>query len=124
MRHLLAALTLCTCLPLMAGDSEQHKALHAMQAPHSLLIDVRTAEEFASGALPGAVRIGHEEIAAQISQLAPDKDTPIVLYCRSGRRSDIAEQSLRAMGYRNLINAGGYDELKLALQQNGQCVSC
>lgn len=35
---------------------------------------------------------------------------------RSGRRSGIAEESLRAMGYNNLINAGGYDELKLALE--------
>lgn len=124
MRLLLAALTLCACLPLAAGATEQDQALAALQAPESLLIDVRTAEEFATGALPGAVRIGHAEIAAQISQLAPDKNTPIVLYCRSGRRSGIAEQSLRAMGYHNLINAGGYAELKLALQQSGQCLTC
>jgi phage shock protein E len=40
-----------------------------------------------------------------------------VLYCRSGRRSALAQDSLAQLGYRNLINAGGYDQLKLALVQ-------
>jgi len=100
----------------MAGEAELNAAVTALQSPDTLLIDVRTAEEFAAGALPNAERMGHEQIASQISALAPDKDTPIVLYCQSGRRSGIAEESLRAMGYSNLINAGGYEELKFALE--------
>ncbi len=116
MRLLLTALGLIAGLLLSACEAERPAAIDALQSPNSLLIDVRTAEEFAAGALPGARRIGHEEIAAQIASLAPDLDTPIVLYCRSGRRSALAEASLRALGYRNLINAGGYGELKLALE--------
>ncbi|MOA65778.1 Thiosulfate sulfurtransferase PspE precursor [compost metagenome] len=50
--------------------------------------------------------------------MAADKNTPIVLYCRSGRRSAIAKDSLAQLGYRNLINAGGYDQLKLALARH------
>ena len=82
----------------------------------SLLIDVRSAEEFAEGELPGAIRIGHEDIAAQIASVAPDKDRPLVLYCRSGRRSAIAQQSLEEMGYSQVINAGAYDELRPLLE--------
>lgn len=116
MRSLLAALGLVAGLLLSACEADQPAVLDALQSPDRLLIDVRTAEEFAAGALPGAQRIGHEEIAAQIASLAPDLDTPIVLYCRSGRRSALAEAGLRDLGYRNLINAGGYSELKLALE--------
>lgn len=116
MRLLLAALSLFVSLSLLAGEAELNAAITALQSPDTLLLDVRSAEEFAAGALPGAQRIGHEEIAAQIGTLAPDKDTPIVLYCRSGQRSALAEASLRALGYSNLINAGGYDELKRALE--------
>lgn len=116
MRRLLATLCLLISLPLVAGEAELNAAVTALQSPDTLLIDVRTAEEFAAGALPNAERMGHEQIASQISALAPDKDTAIVLYCQSGRRSGIAEESLRAMGYSNLINAGGYEELKFALE--------
>ncbi len=116
MRSLLAALGLVGGLLLSGCEADQPAVLDALQSPDSLLIDVRTAEEFAAGALPGAQRIGHEEIAKQIASLAPDLDTPIVLYCRSGRRSALAEASLRDLGYRNLINAGGYSELIVALE--------
>ncbi|WP_341303079.1 rhodanese-like domain-containing protein [Pseudomonas sp. TMP25] len=91
-------------------------AITALQSPESVVIDVRTAEEFAAGALPRAEQIDYGQIANRISAIAPDKATPIVLYCRSGRRSSVAEESLRTLGYSNLINAGSYDELKLALE--------
>jgi phage shock protein E len=116
MRRLLMTFGLIISLPLMADEVALSAAVTALQSPDSVLIDVRTAEEFAAGALPGAQQVAHEDIADHISAIAPAKDTPIVLYCRSGRRSSVAEESLRAMGYSNLINAGGYDELKLALE--------
>lgn len=116
MRTLFATLGLLVSLPLLAGEAEFSAAIVALQSPESVLIDVRSADEFAAGALPGAEQIDYEQIASRISAIAPDKDTPIILYCRSGRRSGIAEETLRAMGYSNLINAGGYDELKLALE--------
>lgn len=116
MRRLFTTLGLVISLPLMAADVELTAALAALQSPESVVIDVRTAEEFAAGALPGAEQIAFEQIASRISAIAPDKATPIVLYCRSGRRSGVAEESLRALGYSNLINAGGYDDLKLALE--------
>lgn len=114
--RLFAATLAMLCLPALAAPTDEQAALNALQQPTVVLIDVRTAEEFAAGSLPGATRIGHEEIAEQIGAVAPDKDTPIVLYCRSGRRSSIAQDALQALGYRNVSNAGGYDEFRLALR--------
>ncbi|EXF45819.1 rhodanese domain-containing protein [Pseudomonas sp. BAY1663] len=102
----------------MAGDIDQNAALQALQQPGSVLIDVRSAEEFAAGALPGANRIDPEQLAQRIGSLVPDKDTPVVVYCRSGRRSSAAQDLLQELGYRQVINAGGYEQLDSALRQN------
>jgi phage shock protein E len=115
MRHLLLVLSLCLPLAAQAGEIDQAAALQALERPGAVLIDVRPQEEFAAGALPGATLIPHEQIGARIAQLVPDKDTPVVLYCRSGRRSGIAQDRLQALGYRQVINAGGYDSLQPAL---------
>ncbi|WP_137817769.1 rhodanese-like domain-containing protein [Pseudomonas sp. 2FG] len=115
MRTLLAGCALLFSLPAAAAEVDQSAAVQALATPKTLLIDVRTAEEFAAGALPGASRISYEQIGTQIAGLAPDKDTPIVLYCRSGRRSSIAQDELSTLGYTHVINAGGYQELKTAL---------
>lgn len=114
MRKMLATLTLCLSLPAAAAaaDVDQAAALEALKQPGAVLIDVRTPEEIEAGALPGARYIGFEDIGTKIAELAPDKHTPIVLYCRSGRRSGIAQDDLRARGYTNVQNAGGYSTLK------------
>ena len=116
-------------LPLLAstvqaGDIDQGAALTQLAKPGTLLIDVRSAEEFASGALSGAQNISHEQIAAQISRVAPDKSKPIVLYCRSGRRSGLAQDALQALGYQQVINAGGIDSLKAAQQAKTPEAAC
>ncbi|RRD88684.1 rhodanese-like domain-containing protein [Conchiformibius steedae] len=77
-----------------------------------LLIDVRSPEEFAAGHLDGAINIPHEQIAEQIARFTQDKNAEIQLYCRSGRRSGVALETLQGMGYKNLSNLGAYDDLK------------
>lgn len=74
-------------------------------------IDVRTTEEFNTGHIEGAAHIPYEEIAARISEITTDKNATIHLYCRSGNRSGIAQQTLQAMGFKNAINEGGYEAL-------------
>jgi phage shock protein E len=81
-------------------------------SPTVLWIDVRSEAEFTQGHLPGAILVPHDTIAAKIATLAPDKSQPIQLYCRSGRRSGIAAQVLKDMGYTAVTNAGGYEQLK------------
>ena len=100
----------------IAGEIDQAGALEALKRPETLLIDVRTAEEYAEGAIPGSVRIGSEELRARIAAVAPDKDQPVVLYCRSGRRSSAAQDLLQQLGYRQVINGGGYEQLRDAIQ--------
>ncbi|MBD2836504.1 rhodanese-like domain-containing protein [Pseudomonas sp. JM0905a] len=118
MRNLLAVLALSLSLPAVAGDTDQVAAVQAMQQPNAVLIDVRTPEEIAQGAIPGARSIGFEEIGQRIAEIAPDKNTPIVVYCRSGRRSSIAQDTLQGLGYSRVINGGGYLDLKTALHKD------
>ena len=95
-----------------AAQVDQSAALDALQRPSSVLIDVRTEQEFVEGALPGATRIETEDLAERIAAVAPDKDAPVVLYCRSGRRASAAQDLLQELGYTQVFNAGGYQELK------------
>lgn len=118
MRRLLLALGLI--LPLTACQAETPpQTLSAIQSGSHVLIDVRTGEEFAAGHLPGARLIPHFRIGEEISAVAPDKSTPILLYCRSGRRSEIARQTLIGLGYTQVIDAGGYEQLKSDLAAAG-----
>ena len=70
------------------------------------LIDVRDEDEFAAGHIPGAVNIPLERIE-ETAERYPDRDRPLFLYCRSGRRSGLAESRLRQMGYIHAVNIGG-----------------
>jgi phage shock protein E len=75
-----------------------------------LILDVRTREEYDSGHLSGAVLIPHNTIRDQISTVAPNKEAPIFLYCRSGDRASLAHQTLKAIGYTQVVNLGGIAE--------------
>ena len=69
-----------------------------------IIIDVRTEAEWTGGHLEGAVLIPHEQIGEGIILVTADKKSQIYLYCRSGRRSAIAVDTLKKAGYENLIN--------------------
>lgn len=94
------------------GEVDQSAALTALQRADSVLIDVRTEREYAEGSLPGSVRIETRDLPQRIASVAPDKDAPIVLYCRSGSRSSAAQDLLHGLGYSQVINAGGYEDLR------------
>lgn len=74
-------------------------------------IDVRTPEEFRSGHLQGAINIPVQNIREAITAVSSDKNAPLHLYCRSGRRVEVALQELKALGYTNITNHGGYEDL-------------
>ena len=72
-----------------------------------VIVDVRRADEYASGHIPGAINIPNESIdKAQPAEL-PDFDQLIMVYCRSGNRSKKAAQKLADMGYSNIVEFGG-----------------
>lgn len=77
----------------------------------ALVVDVRSPEEFSNGHLDNAVNVPHTTIAQNIALFGADKAREIVLYCRSGRRSGLALVELKALGFTNVVNAGGYSGL-------------
>jgi len=76
------------------------------QTEEPLLIDVRTEPEWNEGHLEGAVLIPYDKIGEEIIKTAPDKKTTIHLYCRTGRRSSIALDALKKLGYDDVTNYG------------------
>ena len=72
-----------------------------------IILDTRTQAEYDEGHIPGAIVIPHDEINEKAEQMLPDKDQLILVYCRSGRRSKLAAQSLVELGYTNIKEFGG-----------------
>jgi rhodanese-related sulfurtransferase len=79
-------------------------------AEGTVIIDVRTPAEFATGHLEGALNIDVQspDFAAQISQLDPNQ--PYFIYCRSGNRSGQAISQMANMGFGAMINGGSVQE--------------
>ena len=78
-----------------------------------IVIDVREQDEFRAGHLPGAHGIGRGILEYHITDVVPDTEREIVLYCRGGNRSALAADSLQQMGYANVHSlAGGYRQWK------------
>ncbi len=72
-----------------------------------IILDVRRADEFSAGHIPGAINVANESIGdSEIPEL-PDKNQKILVYCRSGRRSKEAAEKLVRLGYTNIVEFGG-----------------
>lgn len=76
----------------------------------ALIVDVRTPEEFASGAYPGAINIPLQIIADNLDKFGP-KNRSIVVYCRSGSRSRTARVMLRRAGFSDVTDGGSLAEM-------------
>ena len=72
-----------------------------------IILDVRRADEFAEGHIPGAINVANESIGTDEIPELPDKDQLILVYCRSGRRSKEAAEKLVKLGYTNVVEFGG-----------------
>ena len=72
-----------------------------------IILDVRRADEYASGHIHGAINVANEDISSVPPEELPDKNQFIYVYCRSGRRSKEASAKLAQMGYTNIIEIGG-----------------
>ena len=87
------------------SQQDFQKIMTMEEAP--LLLDVRTAEEFAEGHVPEAMNISYDLLAGRLSELGDDKTQEIVVYCRSGRRAGVAETILQNAGFKNLKHLEG-----------------
>ena len=75
----------------------------------ALLVDVRSAAEFASGNAPGTVNIPLQEIGSRLAEIP--KTAPVVLCCASGTRSGMASLVLKKNGYTQVYNVGTWGKL-------------
>lgn len=87
-------------------DQETAKAMMAADDGH-VVVDVRRADEYNVGHIPGAVLIPNESITTEKPELLPDLNQCILIYCRSGNRSKQAAEKLANMGYTNIYEFGG-----------------
>ena len=78
---------------------------------YSILIDVRSKEEWSKGYIEGAQHIPLKNLSTKINEHTRDYNEEILLYCRSGNRSGKAKKILEEMGYLNTRNVGGIEDV-------------
>ena len=108
---ILSTLLLTACAP---GNSLGYKQITMSEAvkmmeteKNYIILDVRRADEFAEGHIPGAINVANEVIGTEEIPELPDKSQLILVYCRSGRRSTEASEKLVKLGYTNIVECGG-----------------
>jgi len=106
------ALAFLTTWQVGAKDISQTQLQQLMQSDKKIVVlDVRTAQEFEQGHIPNAVNISHKELEARLGELSGAKNTQVVIYCRSGRRAEVAKQVLLTNGFNQLDHlAGDFNE--------------
>ncbi len=95
-------------IKLLSGE----EAKELVNNKEAILVDVRTKEEYDDAHIEGAKLLPLDQIMSLIEKEIPDKDTGIIVYCRSGRRSNIAANALKELGYTNLYDMGPMDAWK------------
>ncbi|MGD0939517.1 MAG: rhodanese-like domain-containing protein [Terracidiphilus sp.] len=74
----------------------------------AMVVDVRTAGEFAAGHLPNAINLPLNEIESSLPRRVKDKNQVLLLHCQAGGRCAEARKKLIALGYMNVFNLGSY----------------
>ena len=109
---LLSLLLLAGCGGNTADSSyqqiSQEEAKEMMDSQDVIILDVREQDEYDSGHIPGALLLPvgtiDEETAAEV---IPEKDSTVLVYCRSGNRSKTASSALAELGYTSIYEFGG-----------------
>ena len=114
--------------PKAAKDTSAKAAYHKIGAEEAyemmtsqqvVVVDVRTREEYDGGHIENAVLVPNESIGSEMPEALPDKEATLLVYCRSGRRSEEAAQKLLALGYRNVYDFGGVIDWPYELVKEG-----
>ena len=112
---LIAFLAGCSSREEEAGNTASYQQITAKEAksmmeeqPDAVILDVREQDEYDAGHIPGAVLLPVGTINEETAVSAiPEKDTVVLVYCRSGNRSKTASQSLVDLGYTRIYEFGG-----------------
>lgn len=107
-------LTCGACATTAVREEAVYENITAEEAKHLMdtetdyvILDVRTEEEFDAGHIPGAILIPDYDIESLAPTRLPDKSQLLLVYCRSGRRSKLASETLVSLGYTNIYEFGG-----------------
>ncbi len=101
------AFLLVGCGSIKSGKISCSEKNVVLNYDNSILIDVRTSSEYKLGHLEGAINIPYDNIIEGISKMdGISYDTPIIVYCKSGGRSNQAFESLKSAGYNNVYDLG------------------
>ncbi|EKE69616.1 rhodanese-like domain-containing protein [Gallaecimonas xiamenensis] len=118
MRKLLLSLLMLPALAWAAQPISAEALLAKAQPP--LVLDVRSPEEFMAGHVPGAINIPHTDIPKHLKSLAAARHQELVVYCRSGRRAQLAITALEADGFDQVKHLQGdwlgWQEAKLPVE--------
>ena len=71
------------------------------------ILDVRSADEYNSGHIPGSINIGHKEISTRLDELMPYKKSKVVVYCEMGMRARVAQCALEKAEFTNVYHLTG-----------------
>ena len=105
---LIAAISSVMVFSASAKDISQDELTKQLKGDNKpVVIDVRTADEYAAGHVPGAINIPHSKMKARMNEILALKDKDIVLYCRSGKRAGIAKDILASGGFSKLSHLDG-----------------
>lgn len=86
----------------------QEEAKEMMDSQEVVILDVREQDEYDSGHIPGAVLLPVGTIdETTAAEVIPEKDSTVLVYCRSGNRSKTASAALADLGYTNIYEFGG-----------------
>ena len=86
----------------------QEEAKEMMDSQEVIILDVREQDEYDSGHIPGAMLLPAATIdEATAADVIPEKDSTVLVYCRSGNRSKTASSTLADLGYTNIYEFGG-----------------
>lgn len=103
--RLLLLLSLAGAAAACSPPPRQPSPARAMVRDGALLVDVRTPREFAAGHLEGALNIPLQELAERMAEVGP-RERPVVVYCQTGSRSEVATELLRQAGYQTVYDLG------------------
>ena len=84
-----------------------------------VVVDVRTREEYDGGHIENAVLVPNESIGSEMPEALPDKESTLLIYCRSGRRSKEASEKLLKLGYKSIYEFGGIIDWPYELVKEG-----
>lgn len=112
---LLAVLAILAALVLPARGELSEAAAREHLKRGALVVDVRTVEEFNTKRLTNVINLPLDTVKEKFPTVVTNRSAVVLLHCRTGRRSGIAERELRALGYTNVFNLGSFERAEKIL---------